>query len=147
MNEQIEIDHLTGKGFEIQTVLFGRPKIWRTKKMTLGRLIELSEIYITISVNESIYEKTDFHEIVAEQYISVNKDAKKAAQALAIAVTDHKWLRPFLVRHFLKNINAAELLVFATKLLKQGDYQNFILSIGLMNGNRITKADPIEKTV
>lgn len=147
MNEQLEIDHLAGKGFEIQTKFLGRPMIWRTKKMTLGRLIELSEIYLKIQADESFYERGNFNEIVTEQYISVNKNAKNAARALAIAVTNYKWLRPFLVRHFLKNINAAELLVIATKLLKQGDYQNFILSIGLMSGNRITKADPVETTV
>lgn len=145
MNEQREIDHLTGKGFEIKTQFLGKPITWRTKKMCLGRLIELSDVYLKMQIDDSIFETENFKDVIAEQYQAVHKNGRNCAKVIAISVTDKKWLRPWLVRHFLKNINASELLNIAKNLLSQGDYQNFILSIGLMNGNRITKAEPIEK--
>ena len=140
--EQSEIDLLLGKGFEINTVLFGRLKKWRTKKMCLGRLIELSDVFVKMKGDDEAESNLDF---IANQYVSVKNNAKLSARAMAICVTDKRWLRPFLVRHFLKNISSAELLDFAQKLLNQADYKNFILSIVLMNANRVTKAETVEK--
>ena len=146
MNEQLEINHLLSKGFEIKTFLFGKQIVWKTKKMTLGRLIELSNVYLKMKIDDSVFDKENIKDIISEQYQAVNKNGKNCAKIIAISVTDIKWLRPLLVRHFLRNISAAELLEIAKKLLAQGDYSNFILSIGLMNGNRITKPNQIEKT-
>lgn len=145
--EQEQINHLLDNGFEIKTMLFGKVKTWRTKKMSLGRLIELSNVFLKMKINTEVFDKGDFNEMLTEQYNVVHDNALNCAKVIAICVTDKKWLRPFLTKHFLKNINASELLEVSKGLIKQGDYQNFILSIGLMNGNRLTKATPIEGMV
>ena len=144
--EKKEIELLRGKGFEIHTVLCGQKKVWKTKKMTLGRLIALSELFLQMKVSEASANSNDLRDALAEQYISVHDNARIAAKVMAIAVSDTKWERWFLARHFLKNISSSELIEFAQKLIKQADYQNFLLSIVLMNANRVTKASPIEET-
>lgn len=140
--EQSEINLLLNKGFEIQTKLFGRSKKWICKKMTLGRLIELSDIFVKIKEGD---EPVDSADVLASQYQSVRNNAKLSAMAMAVCFTDHKWLRPLLTQHFLKNIEPIELLNFSTKMIAQADYKNFTLSIALMNSNRVTKANPVEK--
>lgn len=145
-SEQKELNLLRSKGFTIETQLFGKPKIWRTKKMTLQRLIDLSNIYIKMHINQEALEGKDMGDMIAEQFNSVLKNAKKASKVLAIAVADGYWKRKFLAYHFLKNINPKELFEFTEKLIKQSDYQSFMTSIILMNGNRITKPQTIEKT-
>ena len=142
--EQREIDLLKGKGFEVETKLFGKKKIWRTKKMTLGRLIMLSELFLKMEVNEDAMSSDDYRDVLSEQYKLVHDNAKRVAKVMAICVTDYKWLRPFLTWHFLDNINSSELAEFTSKLLMQADYQNFMTSTVLMNGNRITKANTVE---
>lgn len=137
--ENNEINLLLGKGFQFQTVLFGKPKMWRTKKMTLGRLIEISKIALKITTKD-ISENP-----ISGFYNSVLDNAKFCAEVMATSVTDNKILRYFLTRHFLKNISAKELLDFANKRFQQSDYQNFIISTELMKADRITKPSPVEK--
>ena len=90
-------------------------------------------------------EPVDFADVLASQYQSVRNNAKLSAMAMAVCFTDYKWFRPILTRHFLKNIEPIELLNFSTKMIAQADYKNFTLSIALMNSNRVTKANPVEK--
>ena len=144
--EQNEINLLKGKGFEIKTKLFGRKRIWTTKKMSLKRLIDLSDVYIKMQVDEDKLYSEKLADTISEQFISVKKNGKRMAQILAIATSSNFLMRWFLTYHFLRFINPSELREYVEKLLKQGDYQNFITSIVLTNGNRITKPQTIEKT-
>jgi hypothetical protein len=137
--EQKEIDLLLSKGFEIQTKLFGKTKIWNTKPFTLKRLLELSNVYIKMDVKEQELTSDDLQTRIAEQYIAVNKNAYKCAEIISICVTDNCFVRLFLKHHFLKQITATQLKDFTMKLLSHSDYQSFITSIILLNGNRVTK--------
>lgn len=145
IKEQSELDLLRGKGFSIETNLFGKPRIWMTKKMSLSRLIDLSNIYIKMQVNTEAFESGEMMTVISEQFNSVLKNAKNASKVIAIATADGFLKRKWLARHFLKNLSSSELQEFAEKLIKQSDYQSFMTSIILMNGNRITKPQAIEK--
>ena len=143
--EQAEIDLLRSKGFEFTTTFFGKEKVWRTKKMSLSRLLDLSNVYVKIEVNEDVLDSGTMKEFITENYNSVRKNAKKAAYAIAISVSDSSIVRFFLAKHFLRSLDNQELNEIAQKLFKQADYQNFMHSITLMNGSRITKPQVIEK--
>lgn len=143
--EQKELDLLLGKGIEIETKLFGRKKVWRTKPMTAGRLLKMSDVHIKMIIDEEALNSGEFLREVSAQYQAVNKNAKKVAKVLAIAVSDNPLMIRFLTRHFLNNLTAAQLKDFAVALLKRSDYENFITSIVLMNGNRLTKANTVEQ--
>ncbi len=144
-NEKKEVDLLLNKGFEIETSLFGKPKIWVTKKVVLTRLIRFANVQLKMILDEKALESDDFRDVLAEQFKSVKKNTKNASTLIALSVTNKRWLVPFLAKHFRDNLNSSELLDFAQKLLKQSDYQSFMTSIVLMNGNRITKPETIEK--
>lgn len=143
--EQEELNILTGKGFEIPVKIFGFKKVFRCKKLTMGRLLLLSDVFITMDFDESAMASDDFQEQLAAQYQSVSKNAKKTVKAISICMTDNPIYRKLLQRQLLKEYEPADLLKFAQNLLKTADYGNFIASIALMNGNRPTKANPIEK--
>jgi len=143
--EQEEIDLLKERGFSIKTKFFGKEINWQTKKMSLSRLVDLSDVYIKMQVDENAMYSNDIGDVIAEQFKSVKMNAKKAAEALAIAVSDGFFTRKLIAWHFLRNINPKELKEYTEKLIKQSDYQNFTVSIILMNGNRITKPTVIEK--
>lgn len=144
--EQEEIDLLKERGFYIKTKFLGKEINWQTKKMSLSRLVDLSDVYIKMQVDENAMYSNDIGDVIAEQFKSVKMNAKKAAEALAIAVSDGFFIRKLVAWHFLRNINPKELKEYTEKLIKQSDYQNFTVSIILMNGNRITKPTVIEKT-
>ena len=139
MKEQKELDLLLSKGFEIETKLFGKTKIWRTKSFALHRLLELSNIFLKMDVKEEQLTSDDLQTRIAEQYNAVNKNAYKCAKILAICVSDNYFLRLFLKYHFIRQITASQLKEFTMQLLSHSDYQNFITSIILLNGNRVTK--------
>lgn len=120
----------------LKTKFFGIKKNWKLSKLSLGKMFKLSEKYIQLK-----YEKLEDIEPenqLASQIESVKNNAKICADIMAIAVDS--WLpKWYLKKHFLKNVNSRELKNFAQIILKQSDYGNFMLSIVLMNGNRITK--------
>lgn len=113
----------------------------------MGRLLELSNVFITMEFDEAALQSEDFQEHIASQYQSVSKNAKKTVKAVSMCMTDNPLYRRFLQHYLLKNYTPADLLAFAQNLLKTADYGNFIASIALMNGNRPTKATTIEKAV
>lgn len=143
--EQEELNLLNNKGFEIPVTILGIKKTFRCKKLTMGRLLELSNVFITMDFDEAALQSEDFQEHIASQYQSVSKNAKKTVKAVSMCMTDNPLYRRFLQYYLLKNYTPADLLAFAQNLLKTADYGNFIASIALMNGNRPTKANPIEK--
>lgn len=145
--EQEELNLLNSKGFEVPVKIFGFTKIFRCKKLSMGRLLELSNIFITMDLDEAALASDDFQEQIASQYQSVAKNAKKTVKAIAICLTDNYLLRKILEKYLMKAYTPNDLLAFAHNLLKTADYGNFIASIALMNGNRPTKANPIEKKV
>lgn len=113
----------------------------------MGRLLQLSDVFITMDFDEKAISSDDFQDQIAAQYQAVSKNARKTAQAVSICMSDNKIFRYLIQEQLLKNYTPADLLTFAQNLLKTADYGNFIASIALMNGNRPTKANPIEKTV
>lgn len=143
--EQEEINLLKERGFTITTKLFGKEIKWKTKKMTLSRLVDLSDVYIKMQVNESALYSEDVSDVISEQFHSVKLNARRAAQALAIAVSDGLIKRKLIAWHFMRNLNPEELKIHVENLIKQSDYKNFTLSIILINGNRITKPTMIEE--
>ena len=87
--EQEELNILTDKGFEIPVTILGIKKTFRCKKLTMGRLLKLSNVFITMDFDESALQSEDFQEQIASQYQSVSKNAKKTVKAIAICVTDN----------------------------------------------------------
>ncbi|NML70029.1 hypothetical protein HHL23_09470 [Chryseobacterium sp. RP-3-3] len=154
--EQEELNILSGKGYEFETILFGKIKKWNTGKMTLGKMLKLSRVFIKIKIDEAEIFSQDPSVMIAAQYKSVSDNAKLLVDAVYIAIETEfpKWVRimsfiykPIIKKHLLNSINSAELSEFALRLLQNSDYKNFLNSTVLMNGNRPTKAIPIEKTV
>lgn len=144
--EQDELDLLREEGHVFTTKHNGKEKTFRTKPMTLKRLLDLSDLYIKMKVDEDLINKGDMADFIAENYRSVNQNAKKAAKSIAISVSDNLVKRFFLSRYFMKAITPTELKEISDAIFKQSDYKNFMISIALMNGGRITKPTPIEKT-
>ena len=144
--EQEEIDLLIGKGFQFETSFFGRKLNWNIGKITLGKMFQLSDVFIKIKVDEESVYSTDMSVQIPAQYQSVRDNAKLCAEAVAIAV-ESKLPRCFLKWHFFNSLDATETSKFALELLKFSNYQNFMTSTVLMNGNRPTKAMPIESQV
>lgn len=154
--EQEELNILTGKGYEFETILFGKITKWQTGKMTLGKMLKLSNLFIKMKVNEEDFSSPDLQVQIAAQYEAVANNAKLCVDAIYVAIETEfpKWIRrfdffykPLIKKHLLNSINSKELKEFTNELLKNSDYQSFITSTVLMNGNRPTKAIPIEKTV
>ncbi|QNS40186.1 hypothetical protein H0S70_07170 [Chryseobacterium manosquense] len=145
--EQEELNLLNNKGFDIPVKIMGIKKTFRCKKLSMGRLLELSEVFITMNFDEEALQSNDFQAQIASQYQSVANNAKKTAKAVSICMTDNYFVRKFLQYYIMKKYTPKDLLEFAQNLLKTADYGNFIASIALMNGNRPTKANPIEKAV
>lgn len=144
--EQEEINLLTGNGFQFETSFFGRKINWNIGKITLGKMFQLSDVFIKIKVDEETMYNTDLSIQIPAQYQSVRDNAKLCAEAVAIAV-ESKLPRWFLKWHFFNSLDATETSKFALELLKFSNYQNFMTSTVLMNGNRPTKAMPIESQV
>lgn len=154
--EQEELNILTGKGYEFETILFGKKRKWSTGKMTLGKMLKLSQVFIKMKVDESEISNQDLSIQIPAQYELVRNNAKLAIEAVYMAIESEfpKWIKalklitkPLIKKHLLNSLNSEELAKFTLELLKNSDYQNFIISTVLMNGNRPTKAIPIEKTV
>ena len=143
--EQKEINLLNGKGFEIPIKIFGKERVFKCKKMTLGRMLKLSEVFIQMDLDEKALGSDDFQEQIALQYQTVIKNTKKAVKVISICITDNVFFRWFIERCILKSFDSLQLLDFAQNLLKSANYANFMTSIALMNGNRPTRANPIEK--
>ncbi|MGP1500180.1 MAG: hypothetical protein ACTTJM_00130 [Bergeyella cardium] len=142
--EQEEINLLNGKGFDIKVNIWGKDRNFKCRKLSQGLLLQLSEIFITMEIDEQGLSSEDFAEQLATQYQSVYKNAKKAALVVATCITGNKLLRWYLANCILNTYTPQDLLDFAQKLLKTADYTAFIASIALMNGNRPTKAMTIE---
>lgn len=154
--EEKEIDILLGKGYEFNTILFGKITKWSTGKITLGKMLKLSKVFIKMRADESEIFNPDLSIHIPAQYNSVLDNAKLCIDAIYIAIETELplWVRrfsfvfkPLIKRHLLNSLNSKELSEFALQLLKNSDYQNFISSTVLMNGNRPTKAMPIEEMV
>lgn len=154
--EQEELNILTGKGYEFETILFGKITKWHTGKMTLGKMLKLSQLFIKMKVNEDDFSNPDLQVQIAAQYETVANNAKLCVDAIYISIETEfpKWIRrfdfiykPLIKKHLLNSVNSKELKSFTDALLRNADYQSFITSTVLMNGNRPTKAIPIEKMV
>lgn len=154
--EQEELNILTGKGYEFETILFGKKRKWNTGKMTLGKMLRLSQVFIKMKVDESALSNEDLSIQIPAQYETVRENAKLSIDAVYISIESElpNWVKslkyifkPLIKKHLLNSFSSAELAKFTMELLKNSDYQSFITSTVLMNGNRPTKAIPIEKTV
>ncbi|SDE15355.1 hypothetical protein [Riemerella columbipharyngis] len=143
--EKKELKLLTNDGFKIQIKnLWGKPKVYKAKKMTLGRLFKLSKIFITMYLDENSLNTNDLQEQLALQYQSVLNNLDKVTKVVAICFTDNILISWWIQRQVKKHFTAKDIQYFAQNLIKESDYANFMLSIALMNGNRPTKAKPIE---
>lgn len=143
--EEQELNLLNGASFSIEIKnIFGKPKVYQAKKMTLGRLFKLSKIFITIDFDEEALNSPNIHEQLATQYRSVLDNIDKVAKVIAICVTDHPLMAWWVQRQVRKHYTPKDIQAFTQQLLKASDYGNFMLSIALMNGNRPTKAKAVE---
>jgi hypothetical protein len=154
--EQEELNILTGKGYEFETILFGKITKWHTGKMTLGKMLKMSDVFIKMNINQEDFEANNTYLPFVAQYEAVKNNSKICIDAIYIAIETEfpKWIRklsffyePLIKKHLLNSIDSKDLLNFTNKMLENSDYQSFITSTVLMNGNRPTKAIPIEKTV
>ena len=66
--EQEEIDLLKERGFSIKTKFLGKEINWQTKKMSLSRLVDLSDVYIKMQVDENAMYSNDIGDVIAEQF-------------------------------------------------------------------------------
>ncbi|WP_213279324.1 hypothetical protein [Chryseobacterium indologenes] len=144
--EKEELELLTGQGFSFETLLFGKKREWRIGRLSMGKMLKIAAISIKIKVDEEALSNSDLSVQLPAQYEAVRDNAELLAEAVAIAVESKlpKWL---LKWHFLNSLNSEEIMKFSLELLKFSNYQNFMTSTVLMNGNRPTKAMPIEKAV
>lgn len=143
--EQKEIDLLLGNGFEIKLNILGFEKTYKSRKLSMGVMLELANIFIKMDFDEKALSSDDFQERIASQYQSVVKNAEKVAQVVAVCVAKNPIKQYFVKRAVMEQYTSKDIMDFAKKLLKESDYTNFITSIALMNGNRPTKAAQIEK--
>lgn len=151
--EQEEINLLLGKGYAFETFFWGKKRTWRIGKITLGKMIKLSDVFIKMKIDEEALTSGELAETISAQYQAVRDNAKLSVDAVYIAIESElpKWMlkykffmEPIIKKHFLKSFNSEDLLEFTLELLKFSNYQNFMTSIALLNGNRPTKAKPIE---
>ena len=170
--EQEEISTLLSRGYEFETVFNGSVRTWNTGKMTLGKMTLLSDVFIKMNIDEEALTSEDLSISIPAQYQSVRDNAKLSIEAVIISIGDqykedvpekYRWLPRFikkyikketvkishdeLMDHFLNSFDSDDLLNFSMGLLKSSNYQNFMTSTALMNGNRPTKAKPIESKV
>lgn len=143
--EQKEIDLLLGKGFKIKVRILGKDRIFHCRKLSMGVMLELANIFIKMELDENALSSQDFQNQIAMQYQAVVKNTEKLAQVVAVCVAKNPIKRYFIKRAVMKQYTPKDIVEFAQNLLKESDYANFITSIALMNGNRPTKANPIEK--
>lgn len=144
--EKQELKLLTGEGYSFETKLFGKKNKWNIGKISIGKMLRLSKIFIQIKVDEEAIASEDLQVQIPAQYEAVRNNAELCAQVIATAV-ESRYPQWFLKWHFMNSLNSQEVKDLAFELLKFSDYQNFMISMALMNGNRPTKAKPIEKTV
>lgn len=142
--EQKEINLLLNKGFEVKVKILGFDKVFRCRKLSMGVMLELANIFIKMELDESALSSNDFQEQIAMQYQAVVKNAEKLAQVVAVCVAKNPVKRYLVKRAVMNQYTPKDIMEFAQNLLKESDYANFITSIALMNGNRPTKANPIE---
>lgn len=144
MNKELkENELLLGRAEVVLTTeFFGRPIRWKLSKMTLRKMLQMSEIYNKIEVDDKILEESP--DQLAYQYEAVRKNAKLVAEVIAVAVKSRlpKWI---LKWYFFRTINSGELQDFVVRVLKESNYANFTTSIFLLNSNRITKPKRIEE--
>ncbi len=144
--EKEELNLLTGDGYKFSTTLLGKKLEWHIGKIPIGKMLRLSKIFIQIKVDEEAISSEDLRIQFPAQYEAVRNNAELCAKAIAEAVDS--WIPKRILKwHFLNTMNSEEVKDVAFQLLKFSDYQNFMTSMVLMNGNRPTKATPIEKTV
>lgn len=143
--EQKEINLLLEKGFVINLNILGFEKSFRCRKLSMGVMLELSNVFIKMELDENALSSDNFQEQIAMQYQAVSKNAEKLAQVVAICIAKNPIKRYLVKRAVMNQYTPKDILDFAQKLLKESDYSNFITSIALMNGNRPTKAVQIEK--
>ncbi|WP_139366405.1 hypothetical protein [Elizabethkingia anophelis] len=119
-------------------------------------MVRLSDVYIKMKVDEQALTSESLSESIPAQYQAVRDNARLCIDAVYVAIESElpKWmkrwkflLKPFIKKHFLNSFDSAELLEFTMQLLKSSNYQNFMTSTALMNGNRPTKAKSIESKV
>lgn len=143
--EQKEIDLLLSNSFKVPIKLFGFKFNLQVRKLSVGVLLELSNIFIKMDLDEKTLESQDLGDQINAQYNTVHKNAVHAVRVISVALTSNKVFRYFIERALLKQLTPKELLSFAQNLLKASDYSNFMISIALMNGNRLTMPEAIEK--
>lgn len=143
--EQQEINLLLNKGFEVGLKIFGKTFFFETLPMTAYRMIELSNEFIKMEVDEKAMSSDDFQEQISAQYQSVANNGKRIGKIIAICLSDNWLIRKIIANKVLKTYTSKDLLEFTQKLIKQADYGTFIASTVLMNGNRITQATTVEK--
>ncbi|KUY28014.1 hypothetical protein [Elizabethkingia ursingii] len=170
--EQEEISILLSRGYEFETVFNGKSRAWNTGKMTLGKMTLLSDVFIKMNIDEEAFTSEDLSISIPAQYQSVRDNAKLCVEAIIISIGDQykedipdkykklpRFIKKYIKRetvkishdelmdHFLNSFDSDDLLNFSMGLLKSSNYQNFMTSTALMNGNRPTKAKPIESKV
>lgn len=171
--EKEELELLVGDGYSFETIFLGKKKTWHIGKITMGKMLKLAAISIKINVDEESLSNSDLSVQLPAQYEAVRDNAELLAEAVAVAVEDEyrevlpkkypRWLPEVITKHikkekelipvdelkehFLNSLNSEEIMKFSLELLKFSNYQNFMTSTVLMNGNRPTKAMPIEKAV
>lgn len=143
--EKEEIDLLLGKGFDIKIRLLGKDRIFRSRKLSMGVMLQLSRIFINMKLDEKDLESTELNQRLATQYHAVVDNAEALARVVAVCITGNEIYQYFIKKSVLKHYEPKDILEFSQTLLNTSDYGNFLLSIALMNGNRPTKANPIEK--
>lgn len=133
-----ELDLLLGNGGKLNS---GNRQI-QLQRMNLGRILSISREAIQMHVDEEALTSQDLADITREQYQAVTRNTERCAKIVALASTP-AYQNEDLIKNetarILEEMTPKELNEAFVKIIKTADLTNFITSIFLMNGNRITR--------
>lgn len=157
--EQRELDLITSKpAFSFRTkkkslLRFFGPKYrtWYVPFSSLGVMDYQSEVFFRMKVNEGEILAGDKRQKLAESIRVVNHNAKLAAKVVAITVLASRWkiklFSAILGAYFYWRLDSKTLHQIVQDIFQTNNYQDFTISIILMNASRVTnpKAEVVEK--
>lgn len=143
--ENKEINLLLGKReILISTMFLGRKKDWKLGKLSLHRLLKLTESYAKIKVDEEALINSDISVQLSSSYEAVLLNARLCSRIIADAI--HSRVPKFMLRyHLSRNIDSVQLQSIASKVLQESNLANFTTSITLMSMMKTTKPRVVEE--
>lgn len=152
--EQSAIDALLQRGltFEVErksilkSIFRKKTRVFKMQQLYLGTLIILADKYLKLNIDEDQDDNA-----TNPARLAPRQNAQLLAEILAIAVLNSKWkiklFSGILSKYFLWRVTPQQLLSLTLVIHNLSNTQDFLYSIRLSKGSRITKpkADLIEE--